>query len=185
MKSGIRDRGGKKGSLARETITKGLESSGSGVPGSQKTKARSARKTIMQNKIATPVRYFRTVETPAEAEAAVMKYWAKLHSQEAANDRTREIGIPALKRLFELVETRDSGQIKIIASVLAACYNGRGFRVNLQCFRVLDAVILDDVLAVIRMDSSPSKEVHEYFLNGNERFQKMIKKFGLVVSKDE
>lgn len=112
----------------------------------------------MQNEIATPVRYFLTRETPAEAEAAEKKYWAQAHAQEAATARAREVGIPALKRLFELVETRDSGQIKIIASVLAACYNGRGFRVNLQGFRVLDSAILDDVLAVIRMDSGPSKD---------------------------
>ena len=60
--------------------------------------------------IATPVRYFLTRETPAEAEAAEKKYWAQAHAQEAATVRAREVGIPALKRLFELVETRDSGR---------------------------------------------------------------------------
>lgn len=124
-------------------------------------------------------------DSPAEIEARDRAFWARVGAQKVATDRAREAGIPALKRLFELTETRNSGQIKIVASVLAACYNGRRFRVNLQDFRALDAEIFDDVLAVIRMDSRAEKEVHEYFVRGGERFECMFKKFGLKTSKDE
>ena len=124
-------------------------------------------------------------DSVAEIEALDQAFWVKIAKQQAASDEAREAGIPALKRLFELAETRDSGQIKIIAAVLAACYNGHRFRVNLQDFRALDAAILDDVLAVIRMDSTPEMEVYEYFEHGGERFENMFKKFGLTTSKDE
>lgn len=122
---------------------------------------------------------------PAEIEALDQAFWVKIAKQQAAADEAREIGIFALKRLFELAETRDSGQVKIIASVLAACYDGRRFRVNLQDFRVLDAAILDDVLAVIRMDSNPEMEVQEYFEQGGRRFENMFERFGLKTTKDE
>lgn len=124
-------------------------------------------------------------DSPATAEARDRDFWATVAAQKVATDKAREVGIPALKRLFELAETRHSGQIKTIASVLAACYNGSRFRVNLQDFRALDGDILDDVLAVIRMDSRAQKEVHEYFLRGGERFEAVFKKFGLKTSKDE
>lgn len=124
-------------------------------------------------------------DSPAEIAALDQAFWVKIAHQQADADKAREVGIPALKRLFELAETRDSGQIKIIAAALAACYNGHRFRVNLQDFRALDAAILDDVLAVIRMDSTPEMEVYEYFEHGGERFENMFKKFGLTTSKDE
>ena len=124
-------------------------------------------------------------DSPAAAEALDRDFWATVAAQKVASDKAREAGIPALKRLFELAETRHSGQIKIIASVLAACYNGRSYRVNLQDFRALDGDIFDDVLAVIRMDSRPQKEVHEYFVRGEERFTAVFKKFGIKPSKDE
>lgn len=135
----------------------------------------------------TPRQFHNQVIEDSSAEIAALDeaFWLKIAAQQAAADQAREAGIPALKRLFELAETRDSGQMKIIASVLAGCYNGRRFRVNLQDFRVLDAAILDDVLAVIRMDSSPEMEVQEYFEQGGQRFEKMFKKFGLKTSKDE
>jgi len=126
-----------------------------------------------------PVRYTRIPAEPGAAEAAAKKFWEKMHGLEAANDRARQAGIPALKRLFELTETRDSGQIKIVAGVLAGLYNGHRFPLNLQDLRGLEAAILDDVLAVIKMDAHPEKEVHEYFKDGGKRFEKMFEKFGL------
>ena len=109
----------------------------------------------------------------------------KIAHQQADADKAREVGIPALKRLFELAETRDSGQIKTVANVLAACYNGRRFRIDLNDFRMLDVAIFGDVMSVIKLNTLPGPEVHEYFERGGERFEKMFKKFGLKNSKDE
>ena len=124
-------------------------------------------------------------DSPAEIAALDQAFWLKATRQQEAEDRTREAGVPALKRLFELAETRDSGQIKVIAGVLAACYNGHRFKVNLLDFQSLDDAILDDVMSVIRMDARPEMEVHDYFEDGGRRFEDMFKKFGLNISKDE
>lgn len=124
-------------------------------------------------------------DSPAEIAALDQAFWLKIARQQEAADRAREAGVPALKRLFELAETRDSGQIKVIAGVLAACYNGHRFKVNLLDFQSLDDAILDDVMAVIRMDARPEMEIQDYFEHGGRRFDDMFKKFGLNISKDE
>ena len=124
-------------------------------------------------------------DSPAEIAALDQAFWVKIAHQQADADKAREVGIPALKRLFELAETRDSGQIKTVATVLAACYNGRRFRIDLNDFRMLDVSIFGDVMSVIKLNTLPGPEVHEYFDRGGERFEKMFKKFGLKNSKDE
>ena len=124
-------------------------------------------------------------DSPAEIAALNQAFWVKIAHQQADADKAREVGIPALKRLFELAETRDSGQIKTIATVLAACYNGRRFRIDLNDFRMLDVSIFGDVMSVIKLNTLPGLEVHEYFERGGERFEQMFKKFGLKNSKDE
>ena len=58
-------------------------------------------------------------DSPAEIAALDQAFWVKIAHQQADADKAREVGIPALKRLFELAETRDSGQIKTVATVLA------------------------------------------------------------------
>lgn len=121
----------------------------------------------------------------SETAALDQAFWVKIAHQQANADKAREVGIPALKRLFELAETRDSGQIKTVATVLAACYNGRRFRIDLNDFRMLDVSIFGDVMSVIKLNTLPGPEVHEYFERGGERFEQMFKKFGLKNSKDE
>ena len=83
--------------------------------------------------------------------------------------RDRETGEAALRRLLPIAHGH-SGQCRSVAAVLLACYNGRRFPLNLTNLRSIDYAILDDVLAVLRMDANALQEVHCYFENGGQIF---------------
>lgn len=91
--------------------------------------------------------------------------------------RDREAGEAALRRLLPIAQ-RDTGQSGRVAAILLACYNGRRFPLDLTTLRSLDYPILDDVLAVLRMDANAYKEVHCYFENGGQIFEKLAEDWG-------
>lgn len=91
--------------------------------------------------------------------------------------RDREAGEAALRRLLPIAQ-RDTGQSARIAYILLACYNGRRFPLDLTTLRSLDYPILDDVLAVLRMDANAYQEVHRYFDNGGQIFEKLAEDWG-------
>ncbi|CAM5563177.1 DUF7673 family protein [Eoetvoesiella caeni] len=84
----------------------------------------------------------------------------------------REAGEIALRRLLPLAQ-RDTGQSGVIARFLLGLYNGPRFPFNLTDLRRLDRALLIDCLAVLRMDSTPEREIHEYFENGSKLFEQM------------
>jgi hypothetical protein len=88
-------------------------------------------------------------------------------------------GEPALRRLVDLCETRDSGQPRYVARLLAGLYNGKTYPFDLSDLRCLDAEIQDDIFALLRMDSCPAREVHRYFDDGEKRFNAIFQKFGV------
>ena len=91
--------------------------------------------------------------------------------------RDREAGEAALRRLLPIAQ-RDTGQSARIAYILLACYNGRRFPLGLTTLRSLDYPLLDDVLAVLRMDANAYQEVHRYFDNGGQVFEKLADDWG-------
>lgn len=91
--------------------------------------------------------------------------------------RDREAGEAALRRLLPIA-LRDSGQSRRVAAVLLGCYNGRRFPLDLTSLRSLDYAILDDVLAVLRMDANALQEVHCYFDKGGQIFEKLADDWG-------
>lgn len=106
--------------------------------------------------------------------------FAQMREDEAASKKAIEEGVPALRRLFELCETRDSGQIASVACLLAGLYNSPAYPFPMNKLRGLDSSIHSDCLAVIRLDSNaPLQAVQEYFDDGNRRFQFVFKKFGI------
>ena len=68
--------------------------------------------------------------------------------------------IEALVRLWTMAQ-RDHGGARVVLRVLLGCYNGSRFPFDLTDLRLLDEAVLQDVLTVLIMDSSPWKEVHE------------------------
>ena len=95
--------------------------------------------------------------------------------------RDREAGEDALRRLLPIA-MRDTGQSRRVAAVLLTCYNGLRFPLDLTNLRSLDYPILDDVLAVLRMDANAWQEVHCYFENGGRIFEQMAEDWGFNTS---
>jgi hypothetical protein len=81
-------------------------------------------------------------------------------------------GEAALRRLLPIAQG-DSGQCRVIAAFLLSCYHGGRFPFDLTDFRLLDRELFDDCMDVLRMDRSPVQEVHCYFDNGGEIFEKL------------
>lgn len=82
----------------------------------------------------------------------------------------REAGIEALQRLLK-VALGDTGQSGVAARFLLGLYNGSDFKFDLNELRYLDSNLVEDCLALLRMDSNPEKEVHQYIENGQEIWQ--------------
>ncbi len=97
--------------------------------------------------------------------------------------RDREAGEAALRRLLPIA-LRDSGQSRRVAAFLLGCYNGKRFPFDLSQLRSLDYSIMEDVLAVLRMDANAYQEVHCYFENGSRIFEKMAADWGFNTSRE-
>ncbi len=129
-------------------------------------------------KVITRTKFIPT--TTEERAHALQTVFASMREQAASIDAAHDAGVPALRRLFELCESRDSGQISRVARLLAGLYNGTAYRFDLTDLRGLDTEILEDCLAVLRMDANPRQEVHEYFKDGNRRLHSVFRKFGIT-----
>ena len=86
-------------------------------------------------------------------------------------------GVEALHRLWPIAQS-DTGQSSVVARFLLSLYNGDRFPFDLTDFRRLDIALFDDCMAVLAMDFSPEKEVHKYFDNGGERFERLADDWG-------
>jgi hypothetical protein len=85
----------------------------------------------------------------------------------------RDAGVEALQRLLPIAHG-DSGQCGIVANFLLNLYNSR-FKFDLTDFRRLDLPIFNDCMEVLKMDFRPEKEVHRYFENGSQIWQKLAR----------
>lgn len=86
-------------------------------------------------------------------------------------------GEAALLRLLPVAQS-DTGQSKRIARFLLSLYNGRRFPFDLTDLRGIDYELHDDCLAVLRMDHVLAQEVHHYFENGGEVFERLAQDWG-------
>ena len=86
-------------------------------------------------------------------------------------------GLPALLRLVK-VARGDTGQSGVVAHFLLGLYNGPEYPFHLTDLRSLDLSVHQDCLAVLAMDWSPAKEVHEAVLDGHRIFQELVNRFG-------
>jgi len=82
----------------------------------------------------------------------------------------REAGLAALQRLLKVAHGV-TGQSRVAALFLLGLYNGPDFKFDLTDLRYLDSNLVEDCLALLRMDSNPEKEVHQYIENGQEVWQ--------------
>lgn len=147
----------------------------------RKPTAHSARKKEVMESANTSVKRSGIVrDDPAQVAARMAGLMTKVREQGSAIDAARSAGEPALRRLVSLCEERDSGQVKRVAGLLAGLYNGRAYPFDLADLRALDLDILDDCMSVLRMDANALKEAHAYFVDGEQRFKAIFRKFGVT-----
>lgn len=105
-------------------------------------------------------------EDLAAKQAIQEKFSRRIAEHEARRAAAREPGIAALKRVLT-VARRDTGQSRVCGRFLLSLYNGSAFPFDLTDLRRLDHDLHEDCIAVLRLDQSPEKEVHNYFVNGD------------------
>lgn len=92
---------------------------------------------------------------------------------EAVRAQDIDMGLDSLVHLAEVAEG-DSLQAGIAARFLAGLYNGQAYPFDLTELRALDADLFEHCLAVLRLDNRPKVEIHQYFPDGQARFQRLI-----------
>jgi len=102
-------------------------------------------------------------------------------SQIAAELRAqdRDAGLDALAFLVNLTQG-DTGQCGIVARFLAGLYNGFDFPFDLTELRALDSDLFERCVAVLRLDNTPTVEIHRYIPDGDAVFLKMLRDWDLV-----
>lgn len=111
-------------------------------------------------------------KTRQEIDQELQEYMATL-------PEVRRKGVEALQRLLELAMAGWGNQAKRISWFLLGLYNGPRFLFDMTELRLLDVDLLEDCFAVLAMDATPEKEVHQYFENGEEIFEQLAKDWGL------
>lgn len=108
----------------------------------------------------------------AEMKALMDTYQTKVRGIHSKIKEDRVAGEAALRRLLPIAQ-RITGQGGRVARILLGLYNGHRFPLDLTNLRSLDYEILEDVLAILRMDANAYQEVHRYFDNGGLIFEKL------------
>lgn len=116
-------------------------------------------------------------ETPPSARAAFTKMREERARELAERPARMEAGEAALKRLLPIAQ-RDTGQSQVIARFLLNLYNGNRFPFDNTDLRRLDNELVDDCIAVLRMDARPLQEVHLYFEHGSKIWETLAKDWG-------
>lgn len=121
-----------------------------------------------------------TVEVETDRQEAFMRLWHEFALGESSQEpiirqraADREQGIASLRELVAVAQ-RDSGQCRRIALFLAALYNGPRFPLDLTELRAIDDSLFEHAIAVLRLDHRPQKEVHCYFPDGGQLWEKKI-----------
>jgi len=111
---------------------------------------------------------------PTQQPEAVNNFLRQIRDLEIERQAVTDAGIPALIRLAEIAES-DTGQAATVRRFLLGLYNGYRFPFNLITLRGLDKALFDDCLAVLKLDARVTRqEVHQYFDNGGELFERFV-----------
>lgn len=109
---------------------------------------------------------------------AVNDFLRKMAELETERKAATEAGLPALERLAK-VAGRDTGQAETVRLFMLCLYNGYAFPFNLTKLRGLDKSLFDDCLLVLTLDARvTAQEIHLYFSNGGELFERWARMAG-------
>lgn len=104
--------------------------------------------------------------------AALADLAARLSDLDARQERAQAEGVPALRRLVAVAQ-RDTGQSRIVGRFLLGLWNGSAYGFDLTELRGLDTALHDDCLAVLRLDHTPAREVHQYIEDGDRVWERL------------
>lgn len=113
-------------------------------------------------------------EDKARMQARLEVMRAEREARTALLPSIRADGEAALRRLLPIAQS-DTGQSGVVARFLLNLYNGDRFPFDNTDLRRLDSDLVDDCLAVLRMDANPAREVHKYFHNGDEIWEQLAR----------
>lgn len=109
---------------------------------------------------------------------AVNDFLSQILDLDNERQSATDAGIPALIRLAVIAE-RDTGQAETVRLFLLGLYNGYAFPFNLVKLRSLDKSLFDDCLLVLTLDARvTAQEIHLYFNNGGELFERWARMAG-------
>ncbi len=109
---------------------------------------------------------------------AVTDFFRQMADFETERKSATEAGLPALERLIRVAE-RDTGQSETVRLFLLGLYNEYRFPFSLIKLRSLDKAIFDDCLLVLTLDARvTAQEIHLYFNNGGELFERWARMAG-------
>ncbi len=105
----------------------------------------------------------------------------RLNSYESRAQAAQSKAAQAYMRLLVLAETRDSGQIEVIAKFLAMTYNWRAYKWDPIDLRSLDVEISDDMLACLDALRWGKTDLFSLVPNGESRVSQVIENWGLRI----
>lgn len=108
--------------------------------------------------------------------AALADLAARLGDLDARQERAQAEGVPALRRLVAVAQ-RDTGQSRVVGRFLLGLWNGSAYGFDLTELRGLDTALHDDCLAVLRLDHTPAREVHQYIEDGDRLWQELRERY--------
>lgn len=115
----------------------------------------------------------RQLENMSKAEDLYQKMQVMQHQRAAV----QASGLPALRRLVNTAQG-NSSQSAVVGRFLLGLYNGPTFPFTLTELRALDQELHSDCMAVLMMDWSPEREVHEMIEGGHYIFQSLVARWG-------
>lgn len=108
----------------------------------------------------------------SEIDQEFQEHMARLEAFRKGRPETLRVGVEALRRLMRVAQS-DTGQSRRVAGFLLCLFNGSRFPYDITDMRGLDLQLFDDCVAVLKMDYSPEQEVHKYFPDGGELFERL------------
>lgn len=111
-------------------------------------------------------------KVPYQVESPLAHRLQALAAFEAQKPAVRTAGIEALKRLVPIAQ-QSHGASDVVARFLLGCYNGQDFPFDLTELRRLDIDLHADCVAVLKMDFTPHREVHQLIEGGDRIFKQL------------
>jgi hypothetical protein len=103
---------------------------------------------------------------------------AEIAALHQSQPQVREAGLAALRRLLPTAQGKTE-QGGVVASFLLGLYDGGRFPFDMTNFRRLDYRVLQDCMAVLQMDHSPTHPIHAYFPNGTKIWEQLVVAWGV------